>query len=294
MKSFLLFLGSIAILTSCVKNNPDAVWLEVNSWQLETNGIGSPEGELTENISDAWVYIDDQLVGVFEVPFKIPLLVSGNNKKITMYPTIRNNGISATKKIYPFLEPYITTVNLIQNDTLTITPITRYYSTVLFTILDFEDGTNLGFEESPYSLAAITASSDPTIIQPFNGTQFGRVTLTEADNLWKAATNLDQQLPQSGAEVYLEVDYHSTVDVVTGVVAVDLGSGSTTANVNVQFNGQDPDSVTVEWKKIYIDLKTIVSGSIGADYFEHSFESMLPEGETSGVINIDNVKVVHF
>jgi len=291
MKTFLVFFGSLVFLASCVKNNQPPVWLEVNDWQLVANGTND-EGQLTENISDAWVYVDNKLVGVFEVPFKIPLLVSGSNKNITLYPTIKNNGISATKIIYPFLEPYSITADLIENDTVTISPVTSYYPATQFTVLDFEDGTNLGFEESPYSLVSIVSSNDPTIIQPFNETQFGRVQLTDVDNLWIATTNLDQQLPQSGAEVYLEVDYHSTVDVVTGVIAVD--GSEVTENPNVQFNGQDPDSVAVVWKKIYIDLKTIVSGSTTADFFEHSFEAILPEGETSGEINIDNVKVVHF
>ena len=67
-----------------------------------------------------------------------------------------------------------------------------------------------------------------------------------------------------------------------------------TQNPNVQFNGQDPDSVTVEWKKIYIDMTTIVSGSPTADFFRNSFEAILPSGKTQAIINIDNIKVVHF
>ena len=54
------------------------------------------------------------------------------------------------------------------------------------------------------------------------------------------------------------------------------------------------DESTVQWKKIYIELKTIVSGSTSADYFEHSFEAILGEGKTSTQINIDNIKVVYF
>ena len=42
--------------------------------------------------------------GIFEVPFKIPILKSGS-VSIKVYPVVKNNGISATKKIYPFLTP---------------------------------------------------------------------------------------------------------------------------------------------------------------------------------------------
>ena len=90
------------LFSSCLKNNPDPSWLEVNAWTLEANSSASMyQGELTHNFTDAWVYIDDKIIGVFEVPFKIPLLLKGN-VNIKIYPAIKNNGISATKKLFTF------------------------------------------------------------------------------------------------------------------------------------------------------------------------------------------------
>jgi hypothetical protein len=286
--SLFLFATVLFITNSCIKNNPDPSWLFVGEWTLEENPAGFDAGELTSNFTDAWVYVDEKLIGVFEVPFKIPILKSGMSN-IKIYPAVLNNGISATKKIYPFVEPFIVDAELVQNETLVIEPVTRYYSNAKFTILDFEDA-NLGFEDSPSSLANIVASNDPSVLESFNGNAFGRVTLTQSLSSWISSTNLDEDLPRGGAEVYLEVDYHNTVDIVTGVLAIN--STGVTQNPNVQMNAQDP--LSVRWKKIYIELKTIVSGSPNANYFEHSFEAMLPPGETSGVINIDNIKVVRF
>jgi hypothetical protein len=88
----ILFILPILILFGCVKNNPDPSWLEVTEWTLQSNtALSGAEGELTQNFSDAWVYIDDEVVGVFEVPFKIPILKSGPCN-IKLYPTVRNNG----------------------------------------------------------------------------------------------------------------------------------------------------------------------------------------------------------
>lgn len=285
---FILSVSLLVVLSGCIKNNPDPSWIEVGVWTLEENQAGNPAGELTQNITDAWVYVDDKFIGVFEVPFKIPLLLEGA-KTVKLYPTILNNGISATKKIYPFLEPYEIALELKPNEVSTIQPVTRYYSTVQFTILDFEDA-NLGFEESPSTPTNIYASNDPEIIQPFNGNSFGRVSLTSAQPSWNAATNLDKNLPRNGAEVYLEIDYHNTASVVTGVLGIS--SAEIKENPNVQLNAQSPEEV--KWKKIYIELTTIVSGSPNAEYFEHSFESQLKEGATSAEINLDNIKVVHF
>jgi hypothetical protein len=288
MKRSVPFFGVLLLIFSCVKNNPDPAWLEVSEWQLVANPtLGGTEGELTQNISDAWVYIDNEFIGVFEVPFKIPVLKDGT-KTILIYPTVLNNGISATKKIYPFLEPFEVTADLVKNEITHLDLVTQYKSNLQFSILDFEDA-NLGFDDSPSSTTNIIASNDPAIIQPFNGNSFGRVTLTQSNSNWISATNLDQDLPR-GQEVYLEVDYHITEDLVTGVLAIS--PTDIVENPNVQFNEMDPSEVV--WKKIYVDLKTIVSGSPNADYFEHSFEAYLDEGKTSAVINIDNVKVVHY
>lgn len=282
------FIGVLLILLSCTKNNPDPAWLEVTEWTLEENTLGNPAGELTANFTDAWVYIDDELIGVFQVPFKIPVLVEGMSE-VKLYPTILDNGISATKKIYPFVDAYVVNVELKKNEITHIDPVTKYKTSVQFTILDFEDA-NLGLEENPSSNITIVASNDPLIIQPFNGNSFGRVSLTDVNNIWSAATNLNNDLPGLGAEVYLEIDYHCTEDLITGLYAIS--GGSSVHNINVQLNEQEPGSVV--WKKIYIDLSTIASGSTAADYFEHSFDATLDEGETSAEINIDNIKVIHF
>ena len=121
-------------LSSCVKNNPLPVWLEINEWTLNANPTpGDPPGALTHNFSDVWVYIDGKIIGVFEVPCKIPALVSGSCK-VTLYPAFKNNGLASTKKIYPFAEPYEITMDLKEGETYSFNPTTRYYSNTQFWI----------------------------------------------------------------------------------------------------------------------------------------------------------------
>ena len=61
----------------------------------------SLEGELTESITNAKVYVNDDLLGIFEVPFRIPVLKSGSCN-VKVYPVVVNNGISATKNYILF------------------------------------------------------------------------------------------------------------------------------------------------------------------------------------------------
>lgn len=281
---YLLFVGLLA--SSCIKNNPDPSWLEVTKWSLVANPNSENQtGELTHNFSEAWVYIDDKIVGVFEVPFKIPILQSGN-VNIKIYPAVKNNGIAATKKIYPFVEVFEVNVNLVQNQTLTLNPTTRYVSVTKFWIEDFEDPA-VKIITDPNSQAALSQGSDPLILE--YGNNYGEVNLNLTDSTWVAFTEQLPYIPR-GKEVYLEIDYYNTNAVITGLIAIS--PSAVINNQNVQLNAQDPASV--KWKKIYIDLKEVVSNSSAQADFRISFQALIDAGDSEGKIVLDNIKVVHF
>lgn len=295
MKALLYSLPIFFLLSSCVKNNPDPSWLEVLEWEVEANpNLTNEPASLHHNLTEAWVYVDNDLIGVFQVPFKIPLLLEGS-KEVQIYPAMRNNGISATKKKYPFMEVYETTVDLVKNETVTISPVTRYKDETKFWIEDFEAPT-FDIENSSTSLVTLQRVNDPSIlVQSINGAYFGRISLDETNNVYSASTTansngtLNMPLP-SGTDVYLEIDYYTTNNLVTGVLAIN--DNGVKDNPNVQINEQDPS--TIKWKKIYIQLDEVVSLSTDATRFEISLNAILDSGDTYGEINIDNIKAVYF
>lgn len=279
---FLLFI----LVSSCVKNNPDPSWLEVNEWQLNSNiDLSGLEGELTESITNAQVYIDDELIGIFEVPFRIPILKTGV-VNVKVYPVVINNGISATKKLYPFLKRYEIDAELVQNEILTINPVTNYKSLTNFWVEDFEDINN-SIEDDATSLATLQLSNEN--LTSFNGNFYGKVVLNEVDTTWVANTTDQLEIPKND-ECYLEIDYYVTNDLYTGLLFVSP-SGNVN-NVNVRLNGQEPENVV--WKKIYIELKELISASPNNTQFLQTFTAFLDEGETEGLICIDNIKVLWY
>lgn len=287
MKRLVFFLSFTFILSSCIKNNPDPFWLEVNEWTLEANGdLQLAEGELTHNFTEAWVYVDDKIIGVFEVPFRIPLVKTGN-ANIKLYPAVKNNGISATKKIYPFVVPYEVNVLMENNGEIVINPVTHYKDAAQFSIFDFESAST-GFTDDANSLALMGKGNDPTILKW--GNFYGIINLNTTDSTYVGYTTNDQNL-QQGQEVYLEIDYYNTNGLVTGVLATSSTAG-TVNNVNIQLNPQDPS--TVKWKKIYIDLKEIISNSPSGAQFRQSLQAGIDSGETEGTIILDNIKIVHY
>ena len=292
MKYIFPIFGLIFLLSSCIKNNPDPVWIQINEWTLESNPLGEDAGVLTENISDAWVYVDGEFVGVFEVPCTIPVIYSGE-KTIRVYPAVLKNGISATKTIYPFLDDYAVVTDMVENQTITINPVTRYKTNCQFWIEDFDAAGNKITDDEPSVEPNMDNTTDASILDPaINGNAFGRISLSSSTvNTWVgySSNNEELYLPR-GQDVYLEIDYHNTNRITTGLLAVS--PSGTIDNPNIQLNPQD--EADVEWKKIYIELREIISASASGAYFQLSFQALLDEEDTEGEINVDNIKVVYF
>jgi hypothetical protein len=292
MKALLPLLISIFILAGCVKKIDQPSWIEISEWEFLPNAsLLSEEGELSHNFSNAWVYANGKLVGVFELPVKLPLLLEGKTR-FQILPTVLNNGISATKKAYPFVQPYDITVDLVKGEKIKINPFTKHYDEVKFWIEDFEES-SLKFENDGTGSSDLVQASDPSIVK--YGSKYGLIALNTTDSQYNGYTNDSQdiwfQLPKGGAEVYLEIDYRSTNSLVTGLI--EVSNSQIKYHPNIQLNAQDPDGEVV-WKKIYIDLKEIISNTSQAEYYKISLNTTLNSGGIPRDVIIDNVKVLHF
>ena len=76
------------------KRNLTPAYIKINDIELNNSS--------TDKITDAWVYIENQLQGVYELPAKFPVLETGV-KEIRIKAGIKNNGISSSRVFYPFL-----------------------------------------------------------------------------------------------------------------------------------------------------------------------------------------------
>ena len=285
-KYFLILLVLILFITnSCIKKNTDPSWIYIDTWKLQANQTNL-EGDISShNITNAYLLIDDNVIGYFQLPIKLPILQEGT-KKISIYPAINNNGISSTKRCYPFLQPYIISTNLKKNETTNLSPTTKYYTNTKFWIENFEDA-GLKIQTDPNYSPVLTTGSDPAILK--YGHKYGWIHLTKIDSVWLGVTQ-KMSLPQYGAEVFLEIDYMNTNNLLTGVNS--YGSATFLSNPTIQINTQSNDSK--KWKKIYIDLKEIISYSTSYYQFEQFFQAQLDTGKEFSDIYIDNIKLVYF
>lgn len=276
------------ILSACKQKDITPSWLIINPFVLTTNE--STQGANSHHITDAWLYMDGQNLGVFELPCKIPVLAEGKHTFIIL-PGIKVNGIQKTRNPYPFYQPFEIDEVLIKNDTTVLNPTTAYKSSVQFSYIeDFEEA---GFSlikgpNSDTNLIFISKTDYPEIVK--YGEKCGGVFLSVTDSSYSAQTKSILKLPR-GEDVYLEIDYKSTNSMVTGVIAQNSGG----TNQHTPLVTLLPETAGTDvWRKIYINLKDDVSYEVNATSFEFYLLAILDNKSLAGYIYLDNIKVVHY
>ncbi|WP_107040097.1 hypothetical protein [Brumimicrobium mesophilum] len=286
MKQTFIFIFISIILFSCKKEATDASWLKIDKWVLTANpNAQNNTGELSHDLSQVFVNMDGKSLGVFELPAKIPIIGDGDHEFVIL-PGIINNGISETKKRYPFMEPYNGTINLIKNDTVSLNLPTQYYNSIKFLIEDFESP-SMQLEVSTESTATIGRNDNPSILQW--GNKYGEVLLTDSAASISFVTTFETVLPKLATEVYLEFDYMNSNSLLTSVLS--YGNGNYYSDPYILLTSQDPNKAF--WKHAYIDLKEIISFRQTTPINEAGFQIVLDEGETSTYFYIDNIKLVY-
>jgi hypothetical protein len=287
---FILAFAILNVVSSCVKNNDAPVWIRINEFTLLANSeLSGKEGALSHNFNNATILVDGKLVGVFELPVTLPLLVGEGTHEILVTPTIERNGINATKEAYPFVSGYTISTNLSKTDTLVLNPTTSYTSNCIFWKEDFEDAS---IKIASIPLNSVVLDNQPGILK--FGNYYGRISLNTSSPDWQGSTiggdkgDFVAGLPKNGAEIYLEIDYMNTNGLSTDLLA--FTQGVLVTNPDIRLNAQTEN---IKWKKIYIELKELVSYSSNADSFEIGLKATLESGMSSSYVYIDNIKIIH-
>ncbi|MEO0341017.1 MAG: hypothetical protein AAF242_17625 [Bacteroidota bacterium] len=265
---------------------PGYVVIENYEFSTETN-----DGSAHENITEVWVFINNEYLGVFPIPAKIPVLSLGNIN-VRIEPGIKENGISSTPDINPFYTTFERDINLTANQEVTINPRFTYKNTTRFAFIDaFERNTLFSNVITGTEISRVKIDRDT----PFEGDGSGQIDLAVDDPFVEIATAqrfsglLDNELT-----VYLEVSFRSEVPVSFGAIGYLRGQDDPISiDYRAGFNASE------DWKKIYFNLTPILFGS-DADEFQIILRTSLPLAEdgtfalTEATVELDNIKLVHF
>ena len=282
-----ILLVTLLTLTSCNEDITTS-WLKIDTINLTTNV--TTEGENSDNITDAWVFMDNQPLGVWELPCEIPILADGKHS-FTVYAGIKSNGINSSRVKYPFYKATDFDLTLIEGETVSYTPSVSYKSNVNITGReDFEDtgiilNPDIDLDTSKIHIISIT--SNPDIVK--YGNNCGKITLSLDDTITQVSTNLNLDLEYGQA--YMELDYYNTNSFAIGLNSVSASAGNSNNNPFILIPAQDE---SLGWKKIYLDLSSYISNVNQAVSFDFYIVSAIDTDKTNSAVYLDNIKIVQF
>ncbi len=280
---FFIAVAGALLFTSCNKfEGPQTVpaYLSIDSLILNTNY--STQGSAAHEVVDVWIYVDDQQIGVFELPAEFPVLVEGKHK-LEIRMGIKLNGISSTRVPYPFYQPLIyEDFEFFPDSVRRLGNIeTTYTSNIVFAWLeDFELYNSISIKETTISDTTIKQISlEPT---PEYRNYAGVINLTDEKPYYSGYTFSSFDLPKQGAYILLEVSFKTNNFLTIGLIP----------------RGYDKQPLVIlnqsdEWNKIYINLGPKVTEYYNAPEFLVYFETGKQSDVTKADIQLDNFKLIY-
>jgi hypothetical protein len=282
---FYLFLV-IALLSfgSCNLYNPAEpvpAYISIQQINLTTTSI---QGTNSNRITDAWVYIDEQLVGCYELPTTFPVISEGTHQ-IRISAGIKINGISASRGPYPFYTQYTQVVNLQKGTTTPITPTVAYAAYAHFDFMEDFEGSGIAIDSSAGTdtLMQRIYSPNPNVFND-NGHSSGIAYLDHKNTFFECVSSLSYTLPKSGSDVFLEFNYKANHPFIVGVISQPPYYQKI---ASLTFNPTDG------WRKTYLYLTPAISSSQNATEFKIFFGMINDTNSDSLALVLDNIKLVH-
>lgn len=294
---YYLFLSAIPLfIQSCSQFDPPVVvpaYGHIDSIHFYVQAdSASTLGTASANIPYAWVYLDDNPVGAFQMPCTFPIVASNGVHNILIYPGIDPANGNTALSIDPFYQYYSVNVTLTQGQVTDFHPTSTYYNWV--NVLYKED-----FDETsttPLYLSEYTGSLSPSdtsikIITKsscvFDGKGgSGLAIVTPGNHHYFIGVTTTLTLPTNGQAVYMELNYRATTYFSIGVFD------------GYEANFISPSAIvlptpTGTWKKMYVSLNnTIQTFSLEAYNIYFAMASDTVDNHSVDSLLLDNIKVL--
>ncbi|MEZ4826595.1 MAG: hypothetical protein R3C61_09930 [Bacteroidia bacterium] len=291
--SFYILLPAFLSLSGCDifdRPEPLPVFLSLPKAEIRLNSSGTIRSQL--GIKDLWVDYGPGQVGVFRLPSVIPLIPQEGVDSVVVRGGIFESGLSLARSIYPFWRPIIVPLNTAPADTQIISPVFSYYpdTVIAFPFVEDFETAALAFEDISFS--SVSTSLTVTTEQAFMGTKAGKITFSPDRYELDIIASDFIRLPQSGSnDIYMEITYKNDISFTVGLfysVGIDIGE----IPAEVYFNSKG------EWNTVFVHLNDGVRAVQDGAYFKPYIRANSKNASTgvaaSGVIYLDNIRIVHF
>jgi hypothetical protein len=288
-KAFIFIILTTTFSSGCEKkNDPDLIPSYLHIQQIGLNSTYQ-QGTSSQKITDAWVYVNETLIGAFELPATVPILAEGE-QKITIRPGIKINGISNTRTIYPFFTDLKKNLILVRDSVVNFNDtITSYRESATFPWIENFDLSGITLDTTRKSTVGIRKISDPDLIfhNPGEDNNYSAFISMDADTaVFEATTTQTYDFPNDGSAIFLEMNFLTNHPLVVGVFYT--ASGIRVQRPLLILNKTD------QWNKIYVNLTVPTYDTPGAKDFQIFFGTQKEDGTEEAKIYLDNIKLVHF
>lgn len=269
--------------TSCDLVNPDEKipgFICIDSISL---GVGSGQGNSMNDFVDAWVFDNEKLVGVYELPAVVPILTTGD-ANIRIRAGIKLNGQVGNRRAYQFVEDFVNTVEIFPDSVICINPTLPFRSTTATPwVEDFEVASQITLTSTSLSEANVSVISGA---EAFEGNS-AKLSLPADKDFFECKSNGQFDLPSGGATVLLEFSYKGNHPLTVSMI-----SGNSGGSVQTPILLLNP---TDEWKHVYVDLTETASTIFQANEHEPVFGFVRnTDNEEELNIYLDNIRLTHF
>ncbi|MCW3083982.1 MAG: hypothetical protein JWP12_1348 [Bacteroidetes bacterium] len=299
MKHIYIFLiaGIVLLASACNLINPAEpipAYIHIEKIGLTTNP--SLEGSNSSKITDAWVYMDGNLVGCFELPVTFPVIADNGMHNFVIKPGIKVNGIAATRAPYPFYNSYNTTISLTKGVVTTMSPMVTYVSNINWDASsmwkdDFEGGITTDTSPTPgvnTVIHQVLRSTDPGNV--FEGNGSGIALLNNSDHTYCEVINKfppTLYLPGGTSPVFLEMNYKCNYPFTVGLFAYSAATSVKISIINLH-------STADQWNKVYIYVTPQISEASNPLYYNMFLGMLNTDNVPNPYFAVDNIKLVHF
>lgn len=233
---------------------------------------------------DAWVYPEGQYLTIVESGGRVPI-VPADRYPILLAGGVRVNGISATRRPYPFWEFDTLQMPLQAETEISYSPTYRYFADTLLQYLLKEDF------ESPQLNLRITNAGDPGAVQirrtfsePRRGFWAGAIELSpNAD--FRAESSIPFEFPQ--AEVWAEISLKGDRNLGVGITQEDRQTGRVIER-SIYLILRPPDT---GWGTYYVDMTPWLASGAGL-YRYRLYLASAGDTAASHVLYLDDIRIL--
>lgn len=276
----------VLILSGCGDKHkaPIPAWLQIDSVGMATTY--ATQGTPHQNFKDVWVYLNGNLLGGFELPFRVPALNFGQTH-LLLRPGIFVNGFSGLRAQYAPVR-FLSLTRTFKADSVThIYPVFSYDSLITFPFLEDFESSGIQFTAAPGSPAGMARVSGPGVGYLSNGC--GRMELTGTEEAVATVETISSiYLPKGGRPKMMEMHYRCNTSADVLLMCFNA-SGLRTEKYIVSLK-----STGGLWNKAYFTLTPFTDSFPDGNNFRPAFRIRTDAGLPGTVfLELDNMKVLY-